>query len=255
MRPHIPWSVWRSHNAVNGPTETDSACGNSVRPPKASIPVNRAQCFALVSQIDVASKVPLLVMARCPFAVIRLIADVVVHALDTVKWRRTESHVRQERSKSKPLSADANPAASVISEGFIARVLAALDHGVPYSVFWRFMVNAVVAVLGAKFIPNAAAAPSDAAHQLCSLDGLLSAAVALALPFKAVGSGGLIQRDDYQTAKASSAEVLRVFVEDNGVSHAVCSFQQRVWLGIVGRYQRPTILLPIISPLASGGAA
>lgn len=243
-----PRAIWCREDTICGPSELGSGAGDTLRPSESLIPIDGAHSLALIRNENIAASIPLLFFACCPPAIMGAVSGIIVDSFKAMSRRGSSAHISNEVLKLTPRRADCDASATVDGIGLIRRVLATLNHRVPHHVFGSLARCWIVPMLCPQFFAEAPATARRSCRELVSWNGLTGAAVADAGPSEFAGTAGFrVEADNGEASEAPAPKVFRVAVEDNVFSHAACSFQQRVWLGVVGRFQRLATLPSIIS--------
>lgn len=109
-------------------------------------PLGQGVRFAVVGQLSVCALVVCLIDVRGPAHVARLVAAIVVDAIERVFGRGTRSHIAKERrERGAPFIVDADAAAAVVLVLFVALTMTSGLHSTP-----DFILRGVCAAVGCQ---------------------------------------------------------------------------------------------------------
>jgi hypothetical protein len=178
----------------------------------------RADATALVLR----SPVICLLFACGPAAIIGLVIAVDVNAVEC-EARCWLAHIGKEIDESQPSFTDYYASSTIVAEGFVLRIAATLEHGLPRDVSLGLLVPFAVPVFPASlkdlFFAQAAARTGIAGNQAPRLDDTFATAIAFAEP---MDSGPLVS--DSQSDQPSEALTCDIF--ESG--HRGSSYERRV---------------------------
>jgi hypothetical protein len=171
-------------------------------------------------------RIAYLLLARCPDAVLRRIALIVVDALNFKAPGRP--HVGDEIREVIPSFTDGDTATSISSKMPLFRIHAALTHLRPDRMFSRALSAAGCAVFGHHIGTQASATPSVASRQIPRKDDRFSATRTSAAPRQACcdsfsGEGQHSETPEDPTSQVERAATARFCQWYILVSHAVSS--------------------------------
>ncbi len=232
-----------SEGAFDRPSVTQSVADGVLRYTKASAPLSDRQCFSVVGEVVILSRVAVLLRDCCPTAVFRRIGSIII---DTVHGTSigTIAHVSQEVHKGfAPSLADGNPTRPVPLVGFVARGITSRNHlgvSIP-QVMGRVSMRGIV--LSCRIWTQAPTALSSAGRKLRTLDLALSAALALAVPDCAAAFVHVRERQYGQAAKTLTGDVVNARAKVRGMMglHREPPLFSVTWAGTFER-RRPTCL-------------
>lgn len=151
-------------------------------------PISKCSCLAIDGHHPSRALVARLLGASGPPAIGWRVRPVVVYSVEGVAACRFRPHVFQEQSEAaSPAFADANPAASIPSEGVVVWVLATGNHRRPSHIF-----GGTASPVCAPRRPDQLSLQASAAHRLPSDQDLAAhlvarSAIALATPARLTG--------------------------------------------------------------------
>ena len=184
-------------------------------------PIRKAHASPKAGNDAVASLVPSLLSAICPSRVSRLIASIVVYAINGILGGRLAAHVSNKVLKGKkPAVANGYPSASVVSKALADWIRASLDHAVPRNKLRRLFRPAGMPVGSAasgSVFPAIAPAGLGVTviKTVCSYRARVSAlasAIPVVPPASTCEFRGFGKSDNGEPAKSSAVKVLEVLV-------------------------------------------
>lgn len=212
-------------------------------------PIRRAECDAVMRHESVAAPVSVLVVARCPSAVVRAVAIRIVLALYAHAWRAI-AHVGMELNKARvPFRTDRNTPAAVTLVGVGLRVIAAETHRGPCDVGPRSAAgtcrqSVTRAPSGNNLFAEAAATLRPSAQEMVGarLRGLAARAAAMT---EAVAIHRSCGSDNGEASEDRACQVVHQGLT-RGKRNMCATLQHRLF-----RQFRPISMPSPIAPLAS----
>lgn len=168
----------------------------------------------LAAVLAIATCIVVLLPHRCPSAVAWFVVPIVVDSVDTVKIRRSASHVDEEVLVGVPVFANRDATSAVVFEHAVVCVLAPAEHSRPRSVLGGFftiapftMSSAFLSTLHSEFDAEAPTRFRLAVSQHVTAQRFFLPTVASAKPRELLADALLGQAQDDPSTATSSGHV------------------------------------------------